>query len=76
LSPSRLTWIVLSNALVTIATLGLLYPWARVRRARYMAECITIIGPADADAFQSMPMPAGNAIGEEVASFFDIDFGL
>jgi uncharacterized membrane protein YjgN (DUF898 family) len=76
LSPGRLTWIVLSNALVTIATLGLLYPWARVRRARYMAECITIIGPADADAFQSMPMPAGNAIGEEVASFFDIDFGL
>ena len=76
LSPGRLTWIVLSNALLTIATLGLLHPWARVRRARYMAGCISVIGQADADAFQSMPMPAGNAIGEEVASFFDIDFGL
>ena len=76
LSPDRLTWIVLSNALLTIATLGLLYPWARVRRARYIAERITVIGPADIDAFQSLPVPAGNAIGEEVASFFDVDFGL
>ncbi len=71
-----MTWILISNALLTLLTLGLMYPWARVRRARYMAECITVIGPADIDAFQSLPVPSGNAIGEEVASFFDIDFGL
>jgi len=76
LSPVRMTWIVFSNIVLTVISLGLLYPWARVRRARYMAECMTVIGPADAGDFQSMPMPAGNAIGEEVASFFDIDFGL
>lgn len=76
LSPDRLTWIVLSGALLTMVTVGLMYPWARVRRARYMADCITLIGPADIDAFQSLPVPSGNAIGEEVASFFDIDFGL
>lgn len=75
-SPVRMTWILISNALLTLLTLGLMYPWARVRRARYMAECITVIGPADIDAFQSLPVPSGNAIGEEVASFFDIDFGL
>ncbi|MBN9545549.1 MAG: DUF898 domain-containing protein [Alphaproteobacteria bacterium] len=76
LSPVRMTWIVFSNILLTMISLGLLYPWARVRRARYMAECMTVVSPADAGDFQSMPMPAGNTIGEEVASFFDIDFGL
>ena len=41
-----------------------------------MAECITVIGPASIDDFQSLPASPGTAIGEEVASFFDIDFGL
>jgi len=75
-SAGRLTWIVLSNFLLTVATLGLLYPWARVRRARYMANCISVTGPEDIGIFQSMPVLAGSAVGEEVASFFDIDFGL
>lgn len=76
LSPARMTWIIFSNILLTAISLGLLYPWARIRRARYMADCITVVGPADIDAFQSLPVPSGNAIGEEVASFLDIDFGL
>jgi uncharacterized membrane protein YjgN (DUF898 family) len=76
LSPDRLTWIILSNLLLTAATLGLLYPWARVRRARYMADCITVVGPADIDDFASAPVKPGSAVGEEVASFFDVDFGL
>jgi uncharacterized membrane protein YjgN (DUF898 family) len=75
-SADRLIWIVLSNFLVTVATLGLLYPWARVRRARYMASCISVTGPEDIGIFQSNPVAAGSAVGEEVASFFDIDFGL
>lgn len=76
LSPLRMTWIIFSNILLTIVTLGLLYPWARVRRTRYLASCISVIGPTDIGAFQSTPVSAGSAVGEEVASFFDIDFGL
>lgn len=76
LSAGRMTWIVLSNLAVTVVTLGLLYPWARVRRARYMASCIAVVGPADIDNFASGPIAAGSAVGEEIASFFDIDFGL
>ncbi|MES2255106.1 MAG: YjgN family protein [Pseudomonadota bacterium] len=76
LSPVRMTWIIFSNILLTAITLGLMYPWARVRRARYMASCISVMGPTDIGIFQSMPMSAGNAVGEEMASFFDIDFGL
>jgi uncharacterized membrane protein YjgN (DUF898 family) len=76
LSPFRMTWIVLSNVILTLITLGLLYPWSRVRRARYMASCLTVIGSADIEDFASAPVAAGSAVGEEVAGFFDIDFGL
>jgi uncharacterized membrane protein YjgN (DUF898 family) len=76
LSPIRMTWILFSNLAATLATLGLLYPWARIRAARYRASCITIIGPADIADFSSAPLSGGSAVGEEIASFFDIDFGL
>ncbi|MEP6829908.1 MAG: YjgN family protein [Rhizomicrobium sp.] len=76
LSPDRMAWIVLSNLVATVATFGLLYPWARVRRARYMASCIAITGPSDIGNIQSRLIPPGGAVGEEVASFFDLDFGL
>jgi uncharacterized membrane protein YjgN (DUF898 family) len=76
LSPGRMTWIVISNLVLTIVTLGLLYPWARVRRARYTASRIAVVGAADVDNFTSGHVSAGNAVGEEIASFFDIDFGL
>jgi len=76
LSGARMAWIAVSNLLATICTLGVLYPWGRVRRARYMASCITIIGPVEDEVVQGMPVAMGSAVGEEVASFFDIDLGL
>ncbi len=76
LSPVRMTWIIFSNILLTAITLGLMYPWARVRRARYMADCIAVTGPSDVGNFRSRHTFPGSAVGEEVASFFDLDFGL
>ncbi len=76
LSAFYMGWIALSNLAAIVFTLGLLYPWARVRRTRYMASCISVIGVADIGEFTSVPLAAGSAVGEEVASFFDIDFGL
>lgn len=76
LSPDRMAWIVLSNFVLTLLSLGLLYPWARIRKAHYMADCIAVIGPSNIESFASAPVNAGSAVGEEVASFFDIDFGL
>jgi uncharacterized membrane protein YjgN (DUF898 family) len=76
LSAVRMSWIVISNLALTLISLGLLYPWARVRMARYRAECVTVIGPEDMGEFTAPLIKSGNAIGEEIASFFDIDFGL
>jgi uncharacterized membrane protein YjgN (DUF898 family) len=76
LSAGRMIWLVISNLILTVATLGLFYPWAAVRIARYRCEHVAVTGPAEMDDFVSENVPAQGAIGEEVASFFDIDIGL
>jgi uncharacterized membrane protein YjgN (DUF898 family) len=76
LSPLRMTWIIFSNLALTLCTLGLFSPWAAVRLARYRAEHLAITGPLDMDGFLSEAMAGQGAVGEEIASFFDIDIGL
>ena len=71
-----MVWLTISNLLLTLATLGLFYPWAKVSVARYRAEHMAVTGPADMDEFMSSLVTGQGAIGEEVASFFDIDIGL
>jgi len=76
LSPVRMAWITVSNLIAILFTLGLLYPWARIRITRYRASCITVFGSPDIGDFTGTAVSSGSAVGEEVASFFDIDFGL
>ncbi|HEX4635874.1 MAG TPA: YjgN family protein [Rhizomicrobium sp.] len=76
LSPLYMTWLTFSNLLLTLATLGLFYPWARVSVARYWVEQLAVTGPQEMDEFMSDVVSGQGAIGEEVASFFDIDIGL
>jgi uncharacterized membrane protein YjgN (DUF898 family) len=76
LSPFAMVWIAFSNLALTLLTLGLFYPWARVRQTRYVASHIALTGDDDAEGFTATAVDQRGAIGEEVASFFDIDFGL
>lgn len=76
MSPFQMTWIAASNLVLTLVTIGLFYPWARVRQFRYAADHIAVTGSDQVESFLSGPPGAGAAIGEEIASFFDIDFGL
>ena len=67
------------NYLAIIFSLGLLYPWAKVRRARYLAEHIKIIAPAGAlqEVIAARAKKEG-ALGEELSTVegFDFDIGL
>jgi uncharacterized membrane protein YjgN (DUF898 family) len=76
LSPLGMVWLVFSNLVLTLVTLGLFTPWAKVRLARYRAEHLAITGPDDTAGFVSELVASQGAIGEEVASFFDVDIGL
>jgi uncharacterized membrane protein YjgN (DUF898 family) len=75
-SGMRVAWIVVTNALLTLATLGLYYPFGRVRLARYRMGKYALIADGDIDSFTAEALGAQSAIGEEIAGFFDFGFGL
>lgn len=71
-----LVWIMTSNVFLILITIGLFYPWARVRAADYMAEHLSLLAGSNLDEFTSESFATQGAIGEEVAGFFDYDIGL
>lgn len=71
-----IAWLYLTNTLSVIFTLGLATPWAQVRLARYRLEHLALVGETNWSALIGEQQTAVNAIGEEVADFFDIDIGL
>ena len=76
LSAWRMIWIGISNFVLVLVTIGLFYPWARVRVARYMADHMSLLAASDLDEFTSETFATQGAIGEEIAGFFDYDIGL
>jgi len=76
LNPLRMAWIVITNAIVTLLSIGLLYPWALVRISRYQISCLAVIAASDLDEFTSEAIATQGAIGEEIASFFDLGISL
>lgn len=76
LSPLALCWIMFSNTFLTIVTLGLYTPWAKVRLSRYYLDHMAVTGSDSLDGFIASAAASGSAIGEEVATFFDFDLSL
>jgi uncharacterized membrane protein YjgN (DUF898 family) len=77
IKPSRLIWIQISNVVASVLSLGLLVPWAKVRRTRYLLENMVIITREEGlDSFASTSEPEENAIGEAATDFFGFDIGL
>ena len=70
---------LLVNFLATVLSLGLLHPWAKVRKTRYLAHNIRLIVPAG--EMTKLTSPGGemeSALGEEMdaAEGFDFDIAL
>lgn len=76
LTVGNLLWLRLTNLLGIIFSLGLLIPWARVRRARYLVGSLTLFSNRSLDTFAAVEQSAESAIGEAATGFFDIDIGL
>ncbi len=75
-SPWRVGWILVTNTLLTLLTLGLYYPFARVRLARYRMSRYALAANGDLDDFTSEALEQQSAIGQEIAGIFDFGFGL
>jgi len=70
-------WIMLSNVVAVIATLGLAYPWAKVRLARYRADNTRFVAAKPIDSIVSAQESGKtSAIGEEMGEMFDMDISI
>lgn len=76
ISAARYAWILGSNALVSLFTLGMMYPWGEVRRLRYLAAHTIVSGAETFDSVVGTRGLPGSAAGEEIADAFDIDVGF
>jgi uncharacterized membrane protein YjgN (DUF898 family) len=73
---SGLVWINVTNLLGLVFTLGIFYPWAKVRLARYQLEHTYIESDGRISEFLTEAHPDSNALGEEAGDFFDVDLGI
>jgi uncharacterized membrane protein YjgN (DUF898 family) len=76
LKVAPLMWIMLTNLVAMIVTLGLFYPWAKVRAVRYQLSRTGVVATGDLSQFVAAAKEGTNALGEEVSEVFDIDFGF
>lgn len=76
LNPVSMAWIVFSNTVLTLLTLGFFYPWAAVRLARYQIGRTSMLAATSLDEFTAEAVATQGAIGEEIASFFDLGISL
>ena len=67
--------VVFPNTIFTILTVGLYYPWAAVRLARYMQEHLWVEA-ADLDGFVAAQREQENALGDEIGEAFDLGIGI
>lgn len=76
LSRLRYFWIVVSNLIVTILTLGLMRPWAAVREARYTVGHSGIGFDGDLGEIFSSIEATGSAASAEYLDLEGFDFGF
>ncbi|WP_296404454.1 YjgN family protein [Psychrobacter sp.] len=76
-SAKRYFIVLLTNMLLTIVTLGLALPWAKVRVARYLAENTWIeASDMDVNSYLTQKEKEQSAIGEEIGDILDIDMDI
>ncbi len=66
----------LTNTLAMVLTLGLFYPWAKVRTARYAAGHIQFFATGSLDGFIAAQEAETSSLGQEMVDIFDFDIGL
>lgn len=76
LSATRMVWITISNAVVVIITLGLMTPWAQIRKARYIAQSSHVVPNGNLDEFIGNKEAQQSALGEAYVDIEGIDVGF
>jgi len=75
IEPVSLGFISATNSFAILASVGLLYPWARIRYLKYKFDH-TMIACSDYNKFVASEQDTISTVGEEAMDFFDIDIGI
>ncbi|PXF33024.1 hypothetical protein WH50_01325 [Pokkaliibacter plantistimulans] len=67
--------LVLTNVLLTVCTLGLAYPWVRVRSVRYVSEALAVQGDLSLQQVHGSAGQGQVAIADELSNAFNIEVG-
>ncbi|MEP2716415.1 YjgN family protein [Pseudophaeobacter sp.] len=76
ISVGSMLWIVITNALVVIGSLGLMLPWAQVRYHRYLAQNTALLPNGTLEEFTGEIISDSNAIGDAYADIEGIDLDI
>lgn len=68
--------LMVSNFLLLLVTLGLYFPWAKVRLAHYAANHTAMDVDGDLDKFAAVSQEDPSAFGEEFSDVFDMEVGF
>ncbi|WP_179957589.1 YjgN family protein [Exilibacterium tricleocarpae] len=69
-------FLIFTNTLAVVVSLGLLLPWAKVRTAKYRASTLVLVAVADLNDFAAGEREQVRALGEEVDGVFDLEIGI
>lgn len=76
LTTSALAWLMMSNFLLVVMTLGLATPWAKVRRAQLILNHTLVDVESGFDGFISQQQDRQSALGEQIGDAFDVDVAI
>jgi uncharacterized membrane protein YjgN (DUF898 family) len=71
-----LLWIRLTNILAILVSAGLLIPWAKIRRTRYILNSLAVTSERSLDEYTAAAEADESAIGDVATDFFDIAIGI
>lgn len=72
----KLLWIRLTNIAAILFSAGLLIPWAKIRRTRYILDSLAILSDRSLDEYSAAAEADQSAIGDVATEFFDIAIGI
>ncbi|SCK12074.1 YjgN family protein [Vogesella sp. LIG4] len=75
LATRRMLWLHLSNALALLFSLGLAWPWVRIRSLHAWLEHIALFGAGDLASLHAELNELDDARGDELAGLLELDLG-
>lgn len=76
LRPGRMAGMQLGNAFAVLFSLGLLYPWARIRELRFILGNLQVVQRGGWEEFVAGAEADEPALGDAASDFFDFGIGL